>query len=182
MLVVFDFEAATADPDYRVTAWLSSVGKSYWRQCATLPLPDEIKSQMTHMIITGGPHRSELVSNRMTQEILGWQNLPILGVCLGCMCIVRAFGGTLGDFGQAPEVISVYGEGMLGTPPEFTATAAHREKIIETGCALSPVLYSGSEVVGVRHKDKPIYGVMFHPESLKTICGNELLLQFLALR
>jgi len=112
--------------------------------------------------------------------------IPTLGVCLGHQAIVEAFGGTIG---RAPEprhgkvsLIEHDGEGVFtGLPDPFEATRYHSLAATFVPECLEVTARSGDGVVqGVRHRDHPIEGVQFHPESIMTTVGRDLLANFLA--
>ena len=113
---------------------------------------------------------------------------PLLGVCLGHQAIGVAFGATVD---RAPELLhgktsSVYhtNSGVLqGLPNPFTATRYHSLTIIpETMPAeLDVTAHTESGVImGVRHRELPIHGVQFHPESILTEGGHRMLANWLA--
>jgi anthranilate synthase/aminodeoxychorismate synthase-like glutamine amidotransferase len=113
--------------------------------------------------------------------------IPTLGVCLGHQCIGAVFGGRVV---RAPEPvhgkvarIEHRGEGVLaGLPQSFTATRYH--SLIVERATLPPTLIVTAEtndglVMALRHRDYPIEGVQFHPESILTTTGKDLLRNFL---
>lgn len=111
--------------------------------------------------------------------------VPTLGVCLGHQTIVAAFGGAVG---RAPEprhgkvsVINHDGEGVFaGLPNPFEATRYHSLAATSVPNVLEVTARSEDGVVqGVRHRDLPIEGVQFHPESIMTVVGRDLLANFL---
>ncbi len=114
---------------------------------------------------------------------------PILGVCLGHQCIGQAFGGNVV---RAPELmhgktsrIHHNGEAIFeGLPTPFEATRYHsliveRETLPETlqVCAET----EDGLIMGLRHEEYPVYGVQFHPESILTPSGKDLLRNYLEL-
>jgi anthranilate synthase component 2 len=110
--------------------------------------------------------------------------IPTLGVCLGHQAIVVAFGGTIG---RAPEPrhgktseMSHDGKGLLtGLPNPFVATRYHSLAATEVPAVLEVTAHSEDGVIqGVRHTDLPIEGVQFHPESIMTDAGKDLLANF----
>lgn len=114
--------------------------------------------------------------------------VPTLGVCLGHQTIVAAFGGTIG---RAPEprhgktsVIEHDGRGIFeGLPPQFEATRYHSLAATFVPDVLEISATSDDGVVqGVRHRELPIEGVQFHPESIMTSAGKDLLANFLSSR
>jgi anthranilate synthase component 2 len=121
------------------------------------------------------------------------RGVPLLGVCLGHQAIGEAFGGKVVRarrlmHGKASEVRHG-GQGILrGLPSPFTAMRYH-SLVIDPAtlpAALEPTAWSadegwGSELMAVRHREAPIHGVQFHPESIGTALGKEMLRNFLAL-
>jgi para-aminobenzoate synthetase component 2 len=112
---------------------------------------------------------------------------PLLGVCLGHQAIGVAFGGTVD---RAPELLhgktsTVYHQnvGVLqGLPDPFTATRYHSLTILpETvpGGLEVTAQTRGGVIMGVRHRELPIHGVQFHPESILTEGGHRMLANWL---
>lgn len=113
-------------------------------------------------------------------------NMPILGVCLGHQAIVCAFGGQVI---QAPEII--HGKSDLifhqeqslyhGLPIPFQAGRYH--SLIADSETLPDILCveaknSSGLIMGIRHRERPVFGVQFHPESILTPKGDILLQNF----
>lgn len=116
-------------------------------------------------------------------------DLPILGVCLGHQAIGQAFGGTVTRAGSLmhgkTSAIQHIGKGVFeGLKNPFTATRYHslsvrREDLPEV---LEVTAWTDDgEIMGFQHKTRPVHGVQFHPESIATECGHELLANFLRL-
>jgi anthranilate synthase/aminodeoxychorismate synthase-like glutamine amidotransferase len=116
--------------------------------------------------------------------------IPVLGVCLGHQSIGAAFGG---DIIRAPRLMHgktsmIYHDGetlFRGLPNPFEATRYHsllirRETLPE--CLQITAWTDVGEIMGVRHKEFLVEGVQFHPESILTTVGKDLLKNFLALR
>jgi anthranilate synthase component II len=116
-------------------------------------------------------------------------DLPIFGVCLGHQAIGQAFGGEVVRakalmHGKTSQVTHTDKGVFKGLKNPFTATRYHSLSVEKT--ALPDVLEvtawtEDGEVMGVQHKTRPIHGVQFHPESIATECGHELLANFLDL-
>ncbi|MDB5448282.1 MAG: trpG [Phenylobacterium sp.] len=117
------------------------------------------------------------------------QSLPILGVCLGHQAIGQAFGGKVI---RARELmhgktspIQHTGKGVFaGLKTPFTATRYHSlsiEKQTAPDVLEVTAWTDDGEIMGVQHRTRPIHGVQFHPESIATECGHELLANFLDL-
>jgi len=113
--------------------------------------------------------------------------LPILGVCLGHQCIGEVYGGEVirADrlmHGKTSPIIH-RGEGVFkGLPSPFEATRYH--SLIVKRETLPAVLLitaetAEGEIMGLKHKEFPVHGVQFHPESILTTDGKHLLQNFL---
>jgi anthranilate synthase component 2 len=115
------------------------------------------------------------------------RGLPLLGVCLGHQSIGMAFGGRIVRarsimHGKISE-IRHDGRGVFaGIESPFTATRYHSLVIDEASCPDELEITARTddgEIMGVRHLEKPIEGVQFHPESIMTECGKALLKNFI---
>ncbi|QYU66623.1 aminodeoxychorismate/anthranilate synthase component II [Leptolyngbya sp. 15MV] len=117
--------------------------------------------------------------------------LPLLGVCLGHQAIGQHFGGTVtrgGLMHGKTSPVEHDGSGVFaGLPSPFTATRYHSlivedipEALAVNATSETPGL-DGTAVMGFRHRELPIHGVQFHPESIATEHGHALLANFLAL-
>jgi anthranilate synthase/aminodeoxychorismate synthase-like glutamine amidotransferase len=119
-------------------------------------------------------------------EALG-PTVPTLGVCLGHQCITEVFGGRVV---RAPELMHgkaspIFHDGtgvLAGLPSPFTAIRYH--SLCSEPESLPPVLEvtarsDSGVIMGIRHREYPIEGVQFHPESILTEGGKQLLANFL---
>jgi len=116
-------------------------------------------------------------------------DMPILGVCLGHQAIGQAFGGdvirarTLMHGKTSP--ITHDGRGLFrGLPSPFTATRYHSLAVSRATLpnTLDVTAWTeDGEIMGVQHHDRPIHGVQFHPESIATEHGHDLIANFLDL-
>jgi anthranilate synthase component II len=142
----------------------------------------------THLVVSPGPRTPDEagISVDAIRELAG--RVPILGVCLGHQAIGRAFGGRIVR-GREPvhgKVSDVHHDGrslFAGLEDPMPATRYH-SLVIDP--ALAPDLVrtawcDGDVVMGVRHRELPVEGVQFHPESILTGSGRALLANFLAL-
>jgi anthranilate synthase/aminodeoxychorismate synthase-like glutamine amidotransferase len=141
----------------------------------------------SHIVISPGPGEpSDAGVSRDVIRALG-ATRPILGVCLGHQCIGEVFGGQVV---RAPRLVHGktspiyhYGDGLfVGLPSPFDATRYHSLIVAEpVPDALEITAFtSEGEVMGLRHRSLPIYGVQFHPESILTAGGKTILRNFLA--
>ena len=115
--------------------------------------------------------------------------LPLFGVCLGHQCIGDVFGGEVVRAGRLmhgkTSPILHDGKGVFADlPSPFEATRYHsllvRRESFPDCLEISAETAEG-EIMGLRHKELPIHGVQFHPESILTLEGKKLLQNFLAL-
>lgn len=141
----------------------------------------------SHLVISPGPCTpAEAGISSALIERLG-RRVPTLGVCLGHQCIGAVFGGRVV---RAPEpvhgkvaAIHHHSAGVLaGLPQPFSATRYH--SLIVERATLPPVLEVTAEtsdglIMALRHREYPIEGVQFHPESILTTAGKDLLRNFL---
>jgi len=140
------------------------------------------------VLVSPGPRRPEDagVSNAVIRDC-GARGVPVLGVCLGLQCIGQIYGG---EVVRAPRVmhgktsvITHDGEGVFaGLPNPLQATRYHSLVVARDSVPAELVVSAESEdglVMGLRHRDEPVEGVQFHPESILTESGHALLRNFL---
>ncbi|WP_338446198.1 aminodeoxychorismate/anthranilate synthase component II [Pelagerythrobacter marensis] len=117
--------------------------------------------------------------------------LPLLGVCLGHQAIGQHFGGRVvrgGLMHGKTSPVEHDGSGVFaGLPSPFTATRYHSLVVEDVPATLAINATSetpgldGTSVMGFRHRELPIHGVQFHPESIATDHGHALLANFLGI-
>jgi len=114
-------------------------------------------------------------------------SVPILGVCLGHQCIGQAFGGRVVHAKSVmhgkTSAIRHEGEGVFaGLPDPLTATRYHSlviERASLPECLKVTAWSDDGEIMGMRHRELAVEGVQFHPESILTEAGHDLLRNFL---
>ncbi len=138
-------------------------------------------------IISPGPGRPDEagVSIELIKRLAG--KASILGVCLGHQCIARAFGGNVTQASRLvhgkTSTITHDGKGVFaGVPSSFLATRYH--SLIVDKATLPDVLEATArsergELMALRHRNLPIEGVQFHPESFMTQYGGRMIKNFL---
>ncbi|MDG2206943.1 MAG: aminodeoxychorismate/anthranilate synthase component II [Pirellulales bacterium] len=154
---------------------------------------DEIFSlQPSHVIISPGPctPNEAGISLQAADQLAG--KIPLLGVCLGHQSIAQAFGAKIVRAGQLmhgkTDDIHHDGKGLFaGLPSPITATRYH-SLIVEPDTLSSEFDVTAwsfdrdgkKEIMGIRHREYPLFGLQFHPESFLTLDGSAILSQFLS--
>jgi anthranilate synthase/aminodeoxychorismate synthase-like glutamine amidotransferase len=140
------------------------------------------------LIISPGPGTPDDAGISLSLiESFADQAVPILGVCLGHQCIGQFYGSTIIRASTVmhgkTSLITHDGLGLYqGLPNPLTATRYHSLVIDPESINSQLLVTSRSEdgtIMGIRHKDLPIEGVQFHPESILTDSGHQLLKNFL---
>ncbi len=154
---------------------------------------EEIKAkQPTHVIISPGPctPTEAGISVPCVTGLMG--KIPLLGVCLGHQSIGQATGGLIVRAKRLmhgkTDQIHHDGQGMFkGLPNPLMATRYHslviRPDTLHPDfivCAWADAPDGEKEIMAIRHKSLPVFGLQFHPESFLTECGHDLLRNFLA--
>ena len=140
------------------------------------------------VLVSPGPGRPEDAG--VSTSIIRWAagRIPVLGVCLGHQCIGAAWGGNVI---RAPEVMHgktsrIHHEGagvFAGLPSPFEATRYHSLLVERSSLPGEFEVTASTEdglIMGLRHRDLDVEGVQFHPESILTASGHDLLANFLA--
>lgn len=157
----------------------------------TISVAEIVERDPSHIIISPGPctPREAGISCDVAAQLS--DKYPILGVCLGHQSIGHAFGGEIVRATQLmhgkTDRIYHNGAGLFaGLDNPFIATRYH-SLVIKPGtlsddfeiAAWCDAPDGGREIMGIRHRRFPLFGLQFHPESFLTECGAELLARFL---
>lgn len=138
----------------------------------------------THVVLSPGPgHPAEPRDFALGPAVFAW-GLPVLGVCLGMQALVTAYGGRVGRVPPAHGRVSRIrhdDRGVLaGLPQGFEAVRYHSLAALEVPTELEVTAWAEDGVVmGVRHRTLPLEGVQFHPESVLSRHGADLVATFL---
>jgi len=145
------------------------------------------KMNPQHIVVSPGPctPNEAGVSVAVIQHFAG--KIPVLGVCLGHQSIGQAFGGKIVHARQLmhgkTSLIHHHNTSVFtGLPNPFTATRYHSlviERETLPDCLKITAWTDDGEIMGVRHKTLPVHGVQFHPESILTEYGHDMLKNFL---
>jgi anthranilate synthase/aminodeoxychorismate synthase-like glutamine amidotransferase len=138
----------------------------------------------THVVLSPGPgHPADPRDFALGTGVFEL-GLPVLGVCLGMQALVWACGGSVErDVPAHGEVARIHHDGrgvFAGLPPGFAAVRYHSLTVTEVPGELEVTARSDDDVVmGVRHRELPLEGVQFHPESVLSEYGARLVDNFL---
>ena len=149
---------------------------------------DEVRAlDPSHIVISPGPGTPD--DGGVSVDVIRamGETTPILGVCLGHQCVAQAYGGVVK---HAPRLMHgktsmVYHKDdvlFTGVPSPFEATRYHSLIVeeIELPESLQITAFTDSgEIMAVRHRQHPVVGVQFHPESILTTFGPRILKNFL---
>ena len=141
------------------------------------------------IVISPGPGRPSDagISNALIKTFAG--TIPILGVCLGHQCIGEVFGGEVVRaarlmHGKTSRIYHTKRRLFAGLPDPFDATRYHslivKRETLPASLAVT-AWTKEREIMGLEHRRLPVYGVQFHPESILTSVGKDLLRNFLKL-
>ncbi len=138
----------------------------------------------SRIVISPGPGNPD--TSGLSMEVLEkyHKTTPILGVCLGHQCIAQFFGA---EIMRAKEpvhgkVSKIFhdGKGLFeGLPQGFNAARYHSLVVDNLPETLEVTAHTDDVIMGLKHRDLPIYGVQFHPEAILTQYGLELLRNFI---
>ena len=139
------------------------------------------------VVISPGPGRPEDagISVDLIKEFSG--KIPILGVCLGHQCLGYAFGGRIIRakklmHGKTSKIRHNHKDLFKGVSDPFEATRYHSlviERASLPKCLEVTARTSDGEIMGVRHRALPLWGIQFHPESILTVEGKKILKNFM---
>lgn len=151
--------------------------------------PDRLAPEVKGLVISPGPCTPQEagVSLDLIRNFSG--QVPILGICLGHQCIGAAFGGRVARakrpmHGEA-SAISHYGAGVLDGIPDGFSAGRYHSLIVELNVGReTPLIITArsedGEIMGLEHRVHPTFGVQFHPESVLTEHGHDIVRNFLS--
>ncbi|GAA0599023.1 aminodeoxychorismate synthase component I [Kutzneria viridogrisea] len=152
-------------------------------------LSPALLTEFDNVVLSPGPGTPEQDTDLgRCLELLDRCELPLLGVCLGHQAIAHAFGAKVARapqprHGRTSPVLHE-GEGLFaGLPSPFEAVRYHSLAVTDLPEQIEPTAWTPDGVLmGLRHRDRPLWGVQFHPESIRTEHGHALLRNFTELR
>jgi len=137
-----------------------------------------------YVVLSPGPGRpSEPADFSVGREVLLAGTVPVLGVCLGMQAMVSVYGGHVGRIepahGEVAQVEHTGQDVFTGIPSPFPAVRYHSLAALRVPDVLTCTAWCDGVVMGVAHRTKPQSGVQFHPESILTEHGEQIIRTFL---
>ncbi|MBU1007293.1 MAG: aminodeoxychorismate/anthranilate synthase component II [Candidatus Omnitrophica bacterium] len=186
ILMIDNYDSFT----YNLVQYLSEMGEKLAVHRNDKISIDEIRRlKPDHIVISPGPGRPSDagISGKVIKEF--GKDIPILGVCLGHQCIGEVFGGKVirarNLMHGKTSMVYHDGKGMFkGIPSPFEATRYHSLIVDKKSFPRSLTILArtkAKEIMALKHKKFPVWGVQFHPESILTEHGKKLLRNFINL-
>jgi len=184
ILLIDNYDSFT----YNLYQYLSELGEEVKvARNDKITLKEIEKMAPQRIVISPGPGRPEDagISNEVILKFGG--RVPILWVCLGHQCIGQAYGGAVDHAGeiQHGKTSLIYHDGkgvFKGIASPFAAVRYHSlaiQRYSLPACLEVSAWTENDIIMGVRHRQYPVEGVQFHPESILTKAGKEILKNFL---
>jgi len=149
--------------------------------------PDEVRAAGAGaLILSGGPSSVYAGAAPTCDPALLDGSLPVLGICYGQQLLCRLLGGEVAaatgrrEYGHAVLHVSDAGELFHGLPADLKVWMSHGDRVEDTGGAFRVLARTDSApLAAVRHAERPLYGIQFHPEVHHTPEGRRILANFL---
>jgi anthranilate synthase component 2 len=185
LLLIDNYDSFT----YNLFQYLSELGEVVMvTRNDDMSIDEMEKLSPERIVISPGPGTPE--QGGISNEVIRYfgAHIPILGVCLGHQCIGYSYGGRVDRAGEIKHgkssVIHHDGKGVFqGLPNPFPAIRYHSLAVIREGlpdCLEVSAWTENGLIMGLRHRQFPVEGVQFHPESIMTEVGKDLLRNFIS--
>ena len=186
ILMVDNYDSFT----YNLVQYLGELGEELLvKRNDQITLKGVARLKPSSIVISPGPGTPSDagISNDLIRTCAG--KIPVLGVCLGHQCIGEVFGGdvvraTRPMHGKTSQIYHTRQALFAGLPSPFEATRYHSLIVKRETLPRSLAVTAWTrerEIMGLQHRRFPVYGVQFHPESILTVVGKDLLKNFLTL-
>jgi len=185
ILIIDNYDSFT----YNIAQYVGCItGKIEIFKNDLIPIDKIENKYYSHIIISPGPG-NPTNAGKCIQIIKNfYQSIPILGICLGHQAIGEAFAATISKHNLVVhgKVSKIYNDNKSilykNIPDVFKATRYHsliiNKNTITRDLIVNAWLSDGS-IMGIEHKNYPLFGVQFHPESIKTKYGERIIKNFL---
>ncbi|MFC1988542.1 anthranilate synthase component II [Chloroflexota bacterium] len=186
LLLIDNYDSFT----YNLFQYLSELGEEVVvARNDKITLEEIEKAGPERIVISPGPSTPQNagISNDVIKHF--GAKLPVLGVCLGHQCVGYSYGGTVGQsreimHGKASQIHHNNRGILAGLPNSFPAIRYHSLVVKREGLPDSLEITAwtdDNEIMGLKHKQHPVEGIQFHPESFMTGVGKDILGNFLKL-
>jgi len=186
LLLIDNYDSFT----FNLVHFLGDLGArcEVWRN-DKITVADALARQPEAIVLSPGPCTPNEAGICLDLIAAAAGKVPVLGVCLGHQAIGQAFGGQVVRapvpmHGKLSPVSHAGTDIFAGLPNPFQATRYQSLIVAREGLpdTLLPTAWlEDGTIMGMRHRSLPIFGVQFHPESIASECGHELLANFLAI-
>lgn len=187
LLVIDNFDSFT----YNLVQYFGQLGveQRIFRNNEITP-EEALALQPERVLLSPGPCSPNEAGNCLPIiEAFASSGIPLFGVCLGHQCLAQFFGGSIVRaerlmHGKTSPIHHHHSDLFSGLPSPFNATRYHSlllDPATTPACLEVTATTETNEIMGLRHRSAPIYGVQFHPESLATEHGLRILENFLTL-
>ncbi len=186
LLMIDNYDSFT----YNIVQYFGQLGENVQvHRNDKISLSDIESLRPERLVISPGPCFPEEAGISVSAIKYFAGKIPILGVCLGHQSIGYAFGGSVLRsaslmHGKTSPILHNGQELFSGLPNPFMATRYHSlivDRPTLPDCLVVTAWVENGEIMGLRHKELPIWGVQFHPESILTVSGMDLLRNFLTI-
>lgn len=152
-----------------------------------LTVGDVVARAPTHVVLSPGPCTPDDAGICVPLVQAFAQHIPILGVCLGHQAIAQAFGGKIVrakmPMHGKPSVVQHDGRGIFSNIPSHLTVGRYHSLIVEAGSLPDELMVTAhlddGTIMAIAHRQYPVWGVQFHPESVLTQCGEQMIENFL---
>ncbi|KUG06263.1 anthranilate synthase component II [Solirubrum puertoriconensis] len=180
LLLLDNFDSFT----YNLLDYFCQLGTEVIVRRNDVPLPELLALPFDAVVLSPGPGTPRHAGSTMALLEQVYQRVPVLGVCLGHQALGEFFGAELVRasrpmHGKISEMDATVGEELFaGLPQRIPITRYHSLVLRNLPAELVPLAYTADadhELMALRHRELPLYGVQFHPEALLTIHGLAIL-------
>jgi len=184
LLLIDNYDSFT----YNLFQYLSELGQEVKvARNDKITLEEIDKMRPERIVISPGPGKPQQAGISNDVILRFGERTPILGVCLGHQCIGYAYGGIVDHAGEIRhgKTSLIYNDGkgvFRGLPTPFLAVRYHSlalKRYSLPECLEISAWTDNDIIMGVRHRQYPVEGIQFHPESIMTKTGKDLLKNFL---
>jgi len=186
ILVIDNYDSFT----YNLVHYLNELGaRTLVRRNDALTVQEAIGLKPDAILLSPGPKAPAQAGICLPLLRGAPDDMPIFGVCLGHQAMGEAYGGEVIRakaimHGKTSPILHEGKSVFKGLPSPFTATRYHSLAVDRASLPAELEVTAWTEdgeIMGLAHRTRPVHGVQFHPESIETSCGHELLGNFLDL-